>query len=392
MNAEIFNSKNNISPSPLKKIEFFRHNLSPDDKTELLKVLDSIFLTTGSLVKQFEKKFAEYLNSKYAVGVMSCTHALELALRYFNIGAGDEVITTPMSFVATSNVIEYVGAKTVFVDVEPISGNINADLIEEAITKNTKAILVVHLHGQMCDMKKISSIAKKYNLKIIEDCAHCIEGSRDGIRPGQLGDVACFSFYATKNLTCGEGGAITCNDYKIYEWLLKARQHGISKSASERYTKKYEHYDLEFLGFKCNMNDIQAALMINQIDKLDLFLSRKKIIADKYTTNFSKNLNIKTPKVYENSQHAWHLYTILVNPKKRDTYMHTLQDAGIGIAVNYRPIHLMKYYKEKYKYSSNSFPVAESIGESTITLPLYYRLNDDEINHIVDNVNMIIQD
>lgn len=183
----------------LQKIEFYRHNLSAKDKAECMKVLNSIFLATGEKVKQFESDFAKYLQAKYAIGLSSCTDALFLALKYLGIKEGDEVITTPMTFIATCNAILYCNAKPVLVDVEAETGNINVENIEKAITSKTKAIIPVHLYGQMCDMKRIHAIAKKHKLKVIEDAAHCIEGERDGIRVGQLSDFACFSFYAIKN-------------------------------------------------------------------------------------------------------------------------------------------------------------------------------------------------
>jgi len=324
--------------------------LSNEDKAEVLSVLNSLFLTTGDVVQLFEKKFARYMDSEYAVGLMSCTHALELSLRYYRIGLGDEVITTPISFIATANAIESVGAKPVFVDVEESTGNINADLIEGAITPKTKALLVVHLYGQMCDMIAVKKIADKYNLKIIEDCAHCIEGMRDGIRPGQLGDIACYSFYATKNLTCGEGGAITCNDQKIYEWMLMARQHGMTRNAADRYSKRYEHYDMDFLGMKCNMSNIQAALLVHQLDRIDEYLEKKELIACEYDKSF-KGCGISKPLVLKSTRHARHLYTIWVDNKMRDEHLDKLQNNNIGVAVNFRPIHLIKYYRIKYGFT-----------------------------------------
>ncbi|MEI6221559.1 MAG: DegT/DnrJ/EryC1/StrS aminotransferase family protein [bacterium] len=375
----------------MQKIEFYKHNLTQEDKDECLKILDSLFLTTGQTVKQFEEKFSQYLGCTHTVTVSSCTDALFLALKYYNIQTGDEVITTPLSFIATANAIEYCNATPVFVDVEEHTGNINADLIEAAITEKTKAIIVVHLYGQMCDMKKIKEIADKHNLPIIEDCAHCIEGTRDNIRVGQLGDIACFSFYATKNITSGEGGALSCNDEKIYNWLLKARQHGMSKNAAERYTKRYEHYDMEFLGYKCNMTNIQAALLIHQLDHIESFLEAKERIAQLYNQGFQNNEHIKIPQVLSASKHARHLYTIWVDPLKRDTYLQDIQEAGIGIAVNFRPIHLMKYYREKYNFNDGAFEVAEKIGNSTITLPLYPKLTDEEIQYCIKTINQITQ-
>lgn len=373
----------------IKKIEFYKHNLDSNDRKEVIKILNSTFLTTGGEVKEFEKKFAKYLKTRYCIGITSCTEALFLSLKGLGVSEGDEVITTPMSFIASSNAIEYCRARPVFVDVEENTGNINADLIEKAISLKTKAILVVHLYGQMCDMKKISKIAQKYKLKLIEDCAHCVEGKRDGIKPGQLSDAACFSFYATKNITSGEGGAITTNSKDLYDWLLKARQHGMSKNAIDRYSKRYEHYDMEFLGYKSNMTNIQAALLINQLGRIDELLSKKEKIASKYDKGFSNNLNVRIQEVLPNSLHARHLYSILINPKHRDLLLQQLQDKGIGVAVNFRPIHLMKYYRNKYDYKKGYFPIAERLGASTITLPFYPKLKQQEIDYIIKTVNRL---
>lgn len=372
------------------KIEFYRHNLSKADKKACMDVLNSLFLTTGEAVKIFEEKFAEYLGIKYVVGVTSCTDALFLSLKGLGIQPGDEVITTPMSFIATSTSIEHAGAIPVFVDVEASTGNIDATLIEKAITQKTKAILVVHLYGQMCDMKTISKIAKKHKLKLIEDCAHTIEGERDGIKVGQLADASCYSFYATKNITSGEGGAVATNNKKLYDWLLKARLHGMSKGAADRYSKLYEHYDMEILGYKANMSNIQAALLIHQVDTLDNFLEKKEKIAQRFDKGFKNNPYVTTPTVLPNSIHSRHLYSIWVNRKKRDEYMKALQQKGIGVAVNFRAIHLMSYYRKNYGYKKGDFPIAEKIGDGNITLPFYLKLTPKEIHYIIDSVNEIV--
>jgi len=369
------------------KVDFYKHNINVQDKRECLKVLSSMFLTTGSVVAEFEKKFAKYTNNEYTIGVNSCTDALFLVLKYYGIRQGDEVITTPMSFIATSNVIEHCGATPVFVDVEGATGNIDASLIESKITKKTKAILVVHLYGQMCDMKRVRKIADKHSLIVIEDCAHCIEGERDGIKPGNLGDAACFSFYATKNITSGEGGAITCHNKEEAEWYSKARSHGMSKNAAQRYTKRYEHYDMEFLGYKSNMTNIQASLLLNQLDRIDDFLQKKEKISQQYTDGLRQNVNVQMPSVLENSKHARHLYTIWVAPKKRDVLLDKLQDQGIGVAVNFRVTHLMSYYKKKYGYKLGDYPNAEKIGSSTITIPLYPKLKKAEIEYVINVIN-----
>lgn len=369
------------------KIDFYKHNLDLNDKNELLKVVNWLFLTTGSLVNDFELKLAKYTNNKYWVWVKSCTSALFLSLKYFWIGIWDEVITTSLSFIATANSIEHTWAIPIFVDVENSTWNINLDKIEDKITEKTKAIIPVHLYWQMVDMEKLRLLADKYNLKIIEDCAHCIEWERNWIKPWNLWDAACYSFYATKNITSWEWWAITTNNRDMYEWLKLARLHWMSKNAANRYTEKYEHYDMEFLGYKENMTNIDASLLINQIDRIEDFLKRKEQISQEYSNWFKNNNNIIFPMVLDDSKHARHLYTIWVDENKRDEYLEKLQDSWIWIAVNFRPIHLMKYYKEKYWYKIWDFPNTEKIWNSTITIPLYPKLKEEEINFIISKIN-----
>ena len=373
------------------KIEFFKHNISKKEIEAVSKVLGSTFLTTGPVTNQFERVFSSYLGVPHAIGVTSCTAALFLSLKSLGIGTGDEVITTPMTFISTPNLILHAGAKPVFVDVEPETGNICTANIEEAINKNTKAIMPVHLYGQMCDMKTMREIADKYGLFIIEDSAHCIEGKRNGIRPGQLGDTACFSFYATKNITSGEGGAITTGNDEIAGRLKKLRLHGMSKSTIDRYTDRYQHWDMELLGYKFNMFDIQAALLLHQLELIKKRLARKETIYRKYKDAFLNVEGIDFPKTLPDSRHARHLFTIWVNPKKRDIILHKLQQAGIGVAVNFQAVHLLTYYRETFGYKRGDFPVAEKIGDRTISLPMYPKMTDDEVDYVIEQVIKIIK-
>jgi len=216
----------------MKRIEFFRHNIDKKDIARANKVLKSVFLTTGETVEEFEHAFSDYVGLPNTIGLTSCTAALHLSLIALGIGPGDEVITTPMSFCATANAILHAGAKPVFVDVEQDTGNLNAELIESAITRNTRAIMPVHLYGHMCDMVKIRNIARRYHLHIIEDAAHAIEAERDGFQVGKFADTACFSFYATKNISSGEGGAVSTRVKNTAEVLRKLRLHGIDKGAA----------------------------------------------------------------------------------------------------------------------------------------------------------------
>jgi len=372
------------------KIEFYRHNISQKDIDNVVKVLNSIFLTTGETVGGFEERFSRYLGCQHTVGVTSCTAALHLSLLAYGIGSGDEVITTPMTFISTANAIIYVGATPVFVDVEPETANIDAELIEGAITPRTRAILPVHMYGQMCDMKKLREIARRHKLIIIEDAAHAIEAKRDGIRPAELGDAACFSFYATKNITCGEGGAISTNNAEIAEKLKKLRLHGMSRGAAERYTERYKHWDMEMLGWKYNMNNIQAALLLDQLVNIDKYWRRREEISRVYEGAFQDNPQVKVLKVLPNSKSARYAFTILVSPEKRDSTLWQLQERGIGVAVNFRAIHLLTYYRQTYGYKRGMFPVAEKIGDSTITLPLYPKLRDDEVEYIIRAVKEVV--
>lgn len=372
------------------KVEFFKHNIGPEEIRKVTEVLNSVFLTTGSVVGEFEKKFSGYLKCAHTVGVTSGTAALHLSLLACGIGPGDEVITTPMSFIATANAILHAGADPVFVDVEPDTGNIDADLIEAAISDKTKAILPVHLYGQMVDMKRVQAVAKRHGLAIIEDSAHCVEGERDGIRPAQLSHAACFSFYATKNMTSGEGGAVSTHDESISEKLLRLRLHGIDKTAAERYTKTYQHYDMTLLGWKYNMDNIQAGLLLNQLDLIDQRLEQRDSLCRMYEAAFSNIEGIDFPKVLPQSRSARHMFTVWVDPDRRDEIMWKIQEQGIGVAINFRPIHLMQYYRQRYGFKPEMFPNAEKIGARTITLPLYPRLTRPEIEFVIEGVKKAI--
>jgi len=371
------------------KVEYFKHNVEQPDIDNVVKVLSSLFLTTAGVTAEFERQFSEYTGQKHTIGVTNCTAALHLSLLACGIRPGDEVITTPMTFIASSNSILYTGATPVYVDVEPETGNINAALIEQAITHKTKAIIPVHLYGQLCDMKSIRQIAGKHNLHIIEDAAHSIEAKREGIGPGQLGDLACFSFYATKNITSGEGGAITTDNSELAETLMKLRLHGMSKGAADRYHKKYEHWDMELLGWKYNMFDIQAALLINQLEKIESRLQRREEICRRYEDAFADVSGLRTMKVLPDSRSSRYLFTIVVSPEKRDDILEKLQQGGIGVAVNFRAVHLLKYYREKFGFQRGMFPEAELIGDGTITLPLYPKLADEEVDYVIDTLKSL---
>lgn len=370
----------------MKKIEFFRHAIEEDDIERVRGVLRSIFLTTGKEVEEFEQGFSRYTGKKYTVGLTSCTAALHISLIALGIGPGDEVITTPMSFCATANAVLHAGARPVFIDAEEATGNLNAELIGSAVTGRTKAIIPVHLYGQMCDMKKINAVARKYNLSVIEDAAHAVEASREGIRVGQLSDSACFSFYATKNITSGEGGAAATDSEALAGALRMLRLHGIDRGAADRYTKRFQHYDMPLLGWKYNMDNIHAALLIGQLERVEGLWQRRDALWRMYEEGLRDVKGVGMLGTVPDSKHARHLFTILVDPERRDSLLWSLQEKGIGIAVNYRPIHLLRYYSETFGYREGDYPVAEEIGKRTLALPLYPSLQEEEVRYVVNTI------
>lgn len=367
-----------------QSIPFFRHDLGQQELDSIAAVFHGNILTTGDFVDEFEKRFAEFLRSRYAIGVTSCTAALQLALHALDIGPGDEVITTPLSFIATATAIIQAGATPIFVDVEPDTGNINANAIESAITSRTRAILPVHLYGQMCDMRAIKNISDRFNLRIIEDAAHCIEGIRDGVRPGELSDAACFSFYATKNLTCGEGGALVTNDKDMADRLRLLRMHGMTKTAADREREGYQHWDMVIMGWKYNMDNIQAAMLVPQFNRIMDNLERRHTIANNYESLLRDADGIRMFSSRKNVTHARHLFPVMISRANRDSVIQALKLQGIGTTVNYRPIHLTSYFKKCYGFNQGSFPEAERIGTQVISLPFYPQIPMTHIRSVAD--------
>lgn len=371
-------------------VEFYKHNITQEEKDMTMECLDGNFLTTGLYVNQFEHDMANYLNVKHSVGLTSCTAALHLSLLVMGIGEGDEVITTPMTFIATTNAILFTRATPVFVDCHADTALINEDLIEDAITEKTRAIIPVHLYGQLCNMEKIKEIADKYSLKVIEDAAHCVEGERNGYKPGNIGNIACFSFYATKNLTSGEGGAIATNDAGLAEKIILMRQHGVSKEVAKRYGGVYEHWDMVDLGWKYNMSNIQAAMLIPQIRKANQNWHKRDDLYKLYKSKTDLIEGVNIPKIDEGCKSAYHIYTIWVDEGKRDHALKYLSSNDIGCAVNYRAVHLLSYYRRKYGYKENDYPIAEKIGNCTITLPFWVGLKEEQVDVVIDGINEAI--
>ena len=377
------------------KVEFYRHQLGEEELNGVKEVLSSLFLTTGPKTREFEQSFASYLGVDGCLGVTSWTMGNFITLKALDIGPGDKVLTTPLTYVATANTILHVGAEPVFADVDPITGNLDPEAARKALTANkgVKAMIVVHLYGQMADMKALSELAKEFGVFLIEDCAHCVEGVRDGVRPGQLSDAAAFSFYATKNMTCAEGGAIVTNNQSLLERMRPLRLHGVDTYAmDQRKDGIYRHWDMTELGYKCNMHDLSAALLLPQLARIEETRKSRERLCKRYDKLLQGLDSIEIIPEIAGSTHACHLYTIRVDPDKRDRMLTELSLRGVGVGVNFRVVHLMAYYVERFGFEEGIFPMAERIGASTISLPLYPALREEEQEYVVETIKSILSE
>jgi dTDP-4-amino-4,6-dideoxygalactose transaminase len=371
-------------------VDFYRHSLGEDEKRAVAAVLDSLFLTTGQRAFEFEKAFEAYLGLPAVVCTAHGTAALHLAMLASGIGPGDEVVTTPMTFLASANCVLYAGGTPVFADVEPSTGNLDVAAVEAAITPRTKAILGVDLYGLLADIRALRTVADRHGLFLVEDAAHCVEGRRDGYGPGQLADYGCFSFYATKNLTCGEGGAISARDPGKKSLLRQLSTHGMSKSAADRYAGKYQHWEMERLGYKYNLSDVAASMLLPQLPKLAERLRRREAICRRYEEAFRSVPGVSFPTVPEGAVSARHLFTIWVDPARRDAILAAIQAKGVGVAVNFRAVHLTKYYVERFGFRRGMYPAAERIGDSTITIPLWPAMTDPQVDEVIAAVRAAV--
>ena len=372
-------------------LPFHQASIGEEEVKEIIQTLNSGWLTTGQKTRLFEKTFADYIGCKHAIGLNSCTAGLHLSLVVSGVSSGDEVITSPITFPATTNVIVHQNAKPVFVDVEPETLNINCSEIESKINNSTKAILPVHFAGHPCDMDAIISLAQKHNLTVIEDAAHALESKYHGNKIGAIGNFTAFSFYATKNITTGEGGMLTTNDDHYADKLRILSLHGISKNAWKRYGKEgFQHWELLMPGYKYNMFDVQASLGIHQIKKVESFLNRRVQIVKKYNDAFEKTEEIQLLKPESNIKHAHHLYVIVIKTENlkvsRDEVLNEIQKRGIGVAVHFRSLHLQPFFKQHFNYKKGMFPQAEYLSDRVISLPLYPKMTDEDVSRVIETV------
>ena len=376
-------------------LPFHQPSIDGEEIQEVVDTLKSGWITTGPKTKLFEKKFQEYIGCKHAIAVSSCTAGLHLALVAAGVGQGDEVITTPYTFATTGEVIIQIGAKPVFVDIEEDGFNIDVTKIPEAITPETKAIIPVHFAGEPCDMDEIMKIAQENNLFVIEDAAHAVGAEYKGKKIGNIGDVTVFSFYATKNLTTGEGGMVTTNNDELAEKIRLLSLHGISKDAWKRYTAEGSwYYEILYAGYKYNMTDIQASLGIHQLNKLEKFLSIRQKYAQRYSSAFADISEIKTPPVNHHVRHAWHLYVIRLNSASlsidRKQFIEALKAENIGSSVHFIPLHLHPYYKKKYGYKQGDYPNSEQVYSKVISLPLFPKMADTDLEDVIKAVKKVV--
>jgi dTDP-4-amino-4,6-dideoxygalactose transaminase len=377
-------------------IPFHKPYITIDEITEVLDSLKSGWITMGPKTIEFENKFRDYIGSKNAVSMNSCTACLHLALKAINLQEGDEVIVPAVTFTATAEVVTYFKAKPVLVDVEDNTFNIDSSLIEEKINDRTRAIIPVHFAGQVCDMDEINDIASRYKLAVIEDAAHAIPAWYKGRKVGTLGDIACFSFYATKSLTTGEGGMATT---EIDEWadsMRVLRLHGISKDAWKRYSGEGSwYYEVETAGYKYNMTDIQASMGVAQLRKIDWMWKRRQEITGAYTAAFAGRDDIEVPHVKPDRESAWHLYVVKLNLKalqiERNRFIEELKQRGVMASVHFIPLHRHPFYMKAFSYDHRDLPVSDSIYDRIISLPVYPGMSNEDVQHVVQSVQDTLQ-
>jgi dTDP-4-amino-4,6-dideoxygalactose transaminase len=376
-------------------VAFARPAIADGEIAEVLSTLQSGWLTTGPRVERFEQAFGKWTGAAHAIALNSCTAGLHLSLLAAGIGPGDEVITTPLTFCATANVIVHSGARPVFADIDRDTMNLDPAAVEQAITPRTRAIIPVHYAGRPADMRAFRRIAAARGLRLIEDAAHAAEAVSNAGRVGTTAAFTCFSFYATKNLTTGEGGMVTTNSDEDASWIRTAALHGMSRDGWARYSRTGSpHYDVVMAGFKYNMMDLQAAIGLQQLARIEQLFERRAAIWRRYDEALADLPLVRPAPPAPGERHARHLYTILIEPERcgrtRDDVQRALQQAGIGTSIHFKALHLHPFYAERYGFARGEFPVAEAISDTTLSLPLSAALTDGEGEAVIEAVRRAI--
>lgn len=374
-------------------LPFALPEIGDEEINAVVACMKSGWLTTGPVTKKFEEEFSEFLGGVEAISVNSATMGLMLALEAVGVKAGDEVIVPTYTFSATGMVAVYLGAKPVLCDIDPVTMNIDPKAIEAKITSKTKAIIPVHFAGLACDMDAIYAIAKKHNLKVIEDAAHSFPTTYKGklIGSGQA-DATVYSFYATKTITTGEGGMITTSSPEVAKRCRVMRLHGISRDAFDRYTSKTAkwYYEIVAPGAKCNLTDLASSIGREQLKKANKFAKRRKEIAMQYLAAF-KDLPVTLP-YYNDDLHSWHLFVIRIAESKmtRETFIGKMTEKGIGCSVHFIPLHFHPFYQNAFGVRVGDFPNAEAVYRNAVSLPIYTKMTDDDVKYVIKSVSEIL--
>lgn len=387
------------NPSPVRPADRFLVFGAPQiedaEIDEVVRSMRAAWLGTGPKVLRFEEAFRSYKSAQFAVAVNSCTAALHLSLLASGVGPGDEVITSALTFAATVNVIIHAGATPVLADVDPLTMNIDPDDVAARVTSRTRAIIPVHFAGRPANMDRISEIASRQGAVVIEDCAHAVEATYHGAKVGTIGDFGCFSFYATKNLTTGEGGMILTGSEASAARLKVLALHGLSKDAWSRYSDKgFRHYQVVDAGFKYNMMDLQAAIGLHQLERIEANWLRRQEVWERYVDAFDRSgLGLPAPAEAD-TRHALHLFTVLVGDGQtgveRDAFLDRMTAEGIGVGVHYMSIAEHPYYRERFGWTPAMFPEAMTIGRQTVSLPLSAALSDEDVADVIEAVRRAV--
>ncbi|MBI4908886.1 MAG: DegT/DnrJ/EryC1/StrS aminotransferase family protein [Acidobacteria bacterium] len=378
--------------------QFLAYSLPQIGEEEINEVVDSLrsgWVTTGPKVKRFEAEFAHYAGARNAIAVNSCTAALHLSLKACGIGPGDEVIVPTMTFCATANVVEHLGAKPVIADVGS-EGLLDAEAVYPLLTARTRAIIPVHFAGQACEMHDLLELAHCRGVQVLEDAAHAVGAAYHGTPIGTLGRTTSFSFYATKNMTTGEGGMITTEDDQLAVLLRRLALHGMSRDAWKRYTETGSwYYEVMEPGYKDNMTDIQASMGLHQLRKLDGFIQRRRGIAARFDAAFRRYEELQLPEELPGRRHVYHVYAVRIREGRlridRTGFIDELRKRNIGTSVHFIPLHRHPYYRDTYGYRPEQFPNAEHFFKGLFSLPAYPRMTDEDVEDVIAAVTGVIE-
>jgi len=384
------------APGRAEFLPFHRPWIDDDDIAEVTDTLRAGWLTMGPKTARFEDEFARYVGARYAVAVSSGTAGLHLALDALGIGPGDEVITSVYTFTSTAAVILHLGATPVFADVLPGALTIDPAQVAARITPRTRAIVPVHVAGAPCDMDALLSLASRHGLKVVEDAAHALPTAYGGRRVGTIGDLTAFSFYAVKTITTGEGGMVTTASPELAERIRTRRLHGLSRDAWKRYSAEGSwYYEVTYPGYKCNMSDLNAALGLQQLRKADRFHALRAAHAARYRDGLADLPEVDLPEADPSITHAWHLYVVRLRLERlkigRDAFIRLLRDENIGTSVHFIPLHLQPCYRERFGYRPGDFPNALDTFRRVVSLPLYPRMSEADVEDVIGAVRRIVE-